>query len=190
LFYDSDEDMDELRRELVEELQEIRRLSGEVQFTGECRVFLNAWYAERELPDDERMDGFWDREHDLVIKIATLFAVSEGRGLEVDVPQVEAAIWTLNNIKQGLRFVYSGVGTHQLSAHLDRIAGQLKERQEGMTKAELLRKNWYSVRREDLEEVLATLIAAEKVGVEKVGRRWRYVWKEPSGEGGFPEKVR
>jgi len=163
LFYGAREEELVLYEELTRDLREMRKLKGEFVVTEECVRFLEAWYANREPPEDERFDGFFEREHDHVLKIAMVLAVSEGKGLVVDVPQAEAAIMAVENIKAGMSEVYAGFGTHVQAEHIARLREQLKEAGGVVPHSVLLRKNWYRMTRDDFNAAIGLLSESGEV---------------------------
>lgn len=169
----------DLRDELMNELKGIRKLSGQTVVSDECKKFLEAWYENRQPPEDERLGGFYEREHDHVLKVATVLAVSEYGEPHINIQQAEAAIIAVENLKQGLHYIYAGLGSHALVEGLSRVEDQIKMAGEkGMSMAELLKKNWYTLRKDELEEVLGTLLSAEKLKITHTPRGIRYVWHE------------
>jgi hypothetical protein len=175
LFYQITDEELELSTELAEGLKRFRKLEGQAVVTPACKKFLEAWYRNRGVPTDERLGGFYEREHDHVLKMSMVLAVSERDEPVIDVHHAEGAIIAVENLKLGLKHVYAGLGEHALSESLDRVYMQLQEvGVDGLSPAQLIKRNWYSMRKEELEEVLSTLLMAERIKTIPCRRGVRY----------------
>lgn len=69
-------DWDALGQGLIVHLERVARHGGRLLFTGDGQRVLDDWYCRRPEPDDETLIPTWKREHDLVLKLSVLLALS------------------------------------------------------------------------------------------------------------------
>jgi hypothetical protein len=62
---------------LVGHLDRLASVGGALRLDTRASGLLDDWYVSRPSPDDERLIPTWKREHDLVLKLAVLAALSD-----------------------------------------------------------------------------------------------------------------
>ena len=62
---------------LIRHLDLVAGHGGRLLFTGTAQRIVDDWYVQRPEPDDENLIPTWKREHDLVLKLSMLLALSD-----------------------------------------------------------------------------------------------------------------
>jgi len=75
-------------------------LRGEMSLTDEAEKYVNEWYLNRSEPEDDLMKPAWNRQRELVLKLAMLLRLSDGETLKIDYYHIRHAI-KLSMINEG-----------------------------------------------------------------------------------------
>jgi hypothetical protein len=156
----------ELKQLLVHDLVAMSQLAGEYHFTDDAKASYEQWYVERiEHPNptgDPRLNGYFARKSMHVIKIAMVVAASMRDELLITQDDLTTALQLLGNIETNIPRVFSSIGKNPLAADYDEVFGAIKSgRAENLPK--LIRQFKHSLRKEELLEVIETLVAEGRV---------------------------
>lgn len=105
------------RQELVQDLNSIYHLQGEFKPTAEAEAFYQQWYDwympnVADLNEDSRMDGYYGRQGDMVLKVAMIRSVSLGSSMIIEKSHLEWAIAMLKELEPDLEDIYSKPKDH------------------------------------------------------------------------------
>ena len=153
----------EMESRLVEDLQQIITLEGEVQIPEEARAWYRNWY-ELEL-DEIDMHPHTDylvRRPDTLLKIATILSVSETDSLVIEKRHMEHALQMINYVRDTMAPAIEQISTMKASDNVAKVVDMFR-RFRRLTHADLQRKCWYFAKAAELEDILGTLIDADLI---------------------------
>lgn len=163
---------------LVEDLQEIAAIKGQIIPTPRLIKAFEDWYCtKRPDHDDPRIQGFRERSHDLALRLAMLLTVASSDDLILDEPALQLAITLIHEIEQYVPAALSHIGTSTQSREADRILKQLQRHGGKMTRAELSRLNSWKMKISELDEVIQQLMTNQVIIMERQGKSIYYVIK-------------
>lgn len=151
----------DLEKRLVEDLNTIAGLRGQVNLTAKAEAFYDAWYRgrnKREI-DDERFWGYLERKPDHLLKIAIIIALSFSNELVIDEQHFKMALELLARLEQRMPDAFIGVGKAS-GKDIIRLVKQIEEAGGQIEYTELMRKNYRHLNSQELDLVLQTMVAA------------------------------
>ena len=162
----------DLRQELCIFLTKIGELAGEFSLTPGARAWYIDFYNNMKPPIDKRMEGFFGRKHDHLLRFGMVFA---GATLKTVIEQehLEAALLSLEQIEASAPFAFSEIGGDQTTQFLSR-AITLMQRGQRISHSELLRK-LYPIRADSFKVIVETMIEGGYMKRDE-SRPQIYVW--------------
>ena len=160
------EDEKILRGMLSHDLTQISHLSGEYQFTPKTLDMYTNWYTSRvqntNPTGDPRLSGYYERKHIHLIKVAMIVSASFGDALVIDEEHLTLAMQLFDEIEARMPKVFANVGKNPLAVDYDAVAEVIKNGGKADF-ATLMNKFKHSLRKEELLEVLETLVATNRI---------------------------
>lgn len=165
---------------LVTDLIAISTLSGEFTLSPAAFTLYNDWYRERvKNPNpsgDPRLAGYFERKPMHMLKLCMIVAAAKRDGLVMEEEDMNDAMNMLERIEDRMSKVFLGVGRNPLNADKEAIYVAIIEAgAAGISMGELLARFNYALRKDELAEVLDTLILIGAVQL----RNARYIAIEP-----------
>lgn len=152
---------------LAEDLARIAQIGGEYHFTPEAEEVYDRWYKERvaepNWTGDPRLSGYFERKPIHLIKTAMIVAASMSDETMIELKHLQYAMRILTRIEERMPQVFANVGKNPLNNDYEQVHHALLTADEGMTLGELLDKFKYSVRKEELLEIIDTLVTVGKI---------------------------
>ncbi len=132
-----------IERALVNELNELSLLKGQMAFPKKAQEWWVAWYYrhKRRFMDEpsERIRAWMERKPTFLIRVAMLLSIARLRRLEFDVDAFEEAEARLDQVEVGLTSIYEQIESTDMGREQTRILGHiLSAPQGGISHAELL----------------------------------------------------
>jgi hypothetical protein len=160
-----------LQQLLVTDLIEISTLSGEFKLDDEADKFHTEWYRERvnnpNPTGDPRLAGYFERKQTHLIKLAMIVAASKRDGLLISLDDLKDAMKMMESIESRMMKVFSGVGKNPIYADKEAILSAIiNAGVNGLSMGELLARFNYSLRKDELAEVLDTLVIIGAITVK------------------------
>jgi hypothetical protein len=160
-----------LQQLLVTDLIEISTLSGEFRLDDEADKFHTEWYRERvnnpNPTGDPRLAGYFERKQTHLIKLAMIVAASKRDGLLISLEDLLDAMKMMESIESRMMKVFSGVGKNPIYADKEAILSAIiNAGANGLSMGELLARFNYSLRKDELAEVLDTLVIIGAITVK------------------------
>ena len=158
---------------LVHDLRIIGQLEGEFKLTDDGRAFFIHWYEnDFEPPTDEtvRLDGYWGRKHDTLLKLAMLLSISQRNDLTINQLDLETGLKMLETIEPYISTAFEKIQTTMAGASIDHVYRLVKrgtEKDGGIMRTKLLRALSYKMHAEDITKAIQHLTAADLVEVEQ-----------------------
>jgi energy-coupling factor transporter ATP-binding protein EcfA2 len=166
---------------LQQQVHALTQLSGVMALTPQAREIEEHWYQTRPQPADDDMLPAWRREHDLMLKLGMLHALSRTHRLDaVDAPDVVRAQQLVNFSRGGLEQLIGYVGTSNDTRNLRRVADVIMGRKE-IYRGDLVRKtSMWGIHSKELDDIIKTLHERHDIEFARI---------PPSPRGGRPTIV-
>lgn len=99
------EDCDEIREHLMTRFAQLGAIKGQFTVSKKAQGILDHWYMTRPAPESEDMASVWQRQHDMVYKIAMLFSLCEDYSLRIKSHQIAQAIEVVSGAEQASKII-------------------------------------------------------------------------------------
>jgi hypothetical protein len=149
------EDEISLREYLRLFLMDIGQMEGEFKLNADARAWFIKWYNGMQPPADKRMEGFFGRKHDHLLRFSMVIASSQRRMI-IDPDDLEAALMSVNTIETTAPGAFAEIGGDQNTPFLSRAITTLQRRKR-IAHSELLRL-LYPIRADVFRGIMETLI--------------------------------
>jgi len=166
-----------LRDSLVEDLRQISLKRGQMKFTEESGKFFDEWYGNREEGSElEQESGFYEREHDHILKLAMVFSLSAGAEWEIHTPHIQAAVQMLKGVRSNMHVALAGAQADPSQRNTMRVLSTIKTHggANGITARALARRLFNYM---DPESIQQAIVALRTTGMIEMQQR-----KTTSGE--------
>jgi hypothetical protein len=178
-----------IRDNLVTDLREIARLSGEVKFHPRCVPLFEQCYIDSAPKDydDEASTSYRTSMWAQITKLAMCMSASRGDDLVINEQDFKRAHDAVKNVMLNVPKVFRGVGESDLVVAADKVLRYL-ELKGFASRQELMKHLWRDVTSEDLDKILATFKEGAVVYDYQQGRQTLYapVEKNPKKKGVTP----
>jgi hypothetical protein len=159
---------------LIEDLARIADMSGEFKLTDEARAIYTDWYKDRTVnpntSGDPRLSGYFERKPMHLLKLAMIVSAAHKDETMINATDLINAMNLFAKVEERMPQVFASVGKNPINADKEEVFGALVGNKGGFTLGELLEKFSYSLRKEELLEVLDTLLTIGKVRTD--GKKW------------------
>lgn len=154
----------ELEAKIVHDCIQIYNMKGEFKVTPEAKEAYEKWYlrSDEEVQQDLRLQGYFAKKHDLVLKVAMSLSVAESEEMVIEAHHVKGALAALKEIEFSMTNAYAGVATSDKSRNIDLLLNGIREKGE-VSHTELLNKYRYYMNARELSEALGTLLEGELI---------------------------
>jgi Protein of unknown function (DUF3987) len=158
----------QLQQLLLHDLNQIALLGGQFGLSKEAKSYYSAWYKDRlanpNPTGDNRLSGYFERKPMHVLKVAMTVSAATKNELVLTSEDIENAIGLLAQVEEKMPRVFANVGKNPLSADTDEVEMAILEAGvEGLGMKDLIPRFKHSLRKDELAEVLDTLLQSEKV---------------------------
>lgn len=167
-----------LKEMLAKDLAEIAQLQGQYQFNPDAKELYREWdKAHQANPNptgDPRLSGYYERKPMHLIKTCMIVAASRRDDLTITEDDYVSALKLLDRAESLMPKVFSSLGRNPLYADQEQTFAAFIQNPEGFTKGELLDRFGYNLRKEELEEIIETLLSRNKIGYDGTTGRYFY----------------
>lgn len=148
------------KERLVHDLRHIGDMSGEFKHDSKStREWVEEWYRETADEDaQEKMQGYINRRHVHLHKIAGIFSLAERDDFVVTRTHFEAALSVLSGIEVNLPSIFSPVGKNPFAGDLDGVRKYIRDRGQ-VDYAKLLARFYHNLGADSLKEILSSLVS-------------------------------
>ncbi len=149
---------------------------GELIWTKEATEFWDSWYSGRVIPKDPDIRGYHKSKPALVLKVATIIALSERPELTLDKVHMEMALAILDSTEKTLSRVFQGIGRNELNGVANKLLEYLmtneekdyiyqgeKKRGRFMPEKTLRGLMYRDAPGRELDDIITHLLATEKI---------------------------
>lgn len=170
-----------LQHMLVNDLTAISTIHGQYTFTAESEELFTVWYKERlanpNPSGDPRLAGYYERKPMHLIKMCMIVSASKRDDKLITVEDYGQALTLFNRVEPYMQRVFSSIGRNPLFADQETMLWAFSERNDGFTIADLINQFGYNVRKEEIEEIIETLLTARRI---TMGSNGRYYYARPT----------
>jgi len=167
----------QLHEMLKQDLTHISTLHHEYRFDDDAREFYEEWDMKNLMKpnptNDPRLNGYFERKPMHLIKLAMILAASSRDGNILTAQDLQNALGLFDRIEPMMTRVFANVGKNPLAVDIEDTFATLLAEENGCSLGELLDRFKHSVRKEELIEVLDTLVTIQKV--QLVGGRYKAI---------------
>lgn len=161
-FPDPSKEQKELSGLLVEDLHDIAQMSGEFVFEPQAKEAYAEWYRSR-LEDDEtggdpRLIGYYSRKDVHLLKLCMIVSASRSSDTVITMEDYETAQAMLEHVEQFMPRVFAHVGRNPLNLEYEHVISMLAAHPNGLPKSTILDALKFNARKEEVDEVLDTLV--------------------------------
>lgn len=166
------DDQIKLGEYLAKDLSAIADVQGEYFMDDDAKDIYRKWYIIKDSlkGPDPKLWGYYERKHTHLVKLAMIIAASKRDETIITAEDIQQSFDILDRTESRMHQVFAGAGKNPLNADKEEIFNALNKQQEGFTLAELLERFSYTLRKEELLEVLDTLMTIGKVRTD--GKKW------------------
>jgi hypothetical protein len=169
LYYDLDWDhFEKLRAGLIRDLIHVGQLSGEFRHDHtDTKDAMETWYQDTSAQGsgDEKIEGYFNRKHVHIHKVAMLLSLAERDDLVIDMTHFEGAKMILEGTETKMPRVFSAVGKNPFSADLEEMLDFIGGRPEPVERGVLMRRFYHNLPADKLGEILAALMSMEEIEI-------------------------
>lgn len=173
----------EMEVKLINDLQHIRKIEGEIKLLPEAWDWWKDWYENKfKLPESELLDSFYGRKHDYVLKLGMILSLSEQDTLFIRRKDVVRALAFLDQLESWMPYTLSLLGSEQYLLDADKVVLQIERAGGKITKSKLLQLNWRKIGEEELSKIVSHLQAADRIVAKLAGPTTWYEIKKKEGD--------
>lgn len=155
-----------LQQMLANDLTAISEISGEYKLDPEAKKMYEEWYVARSedpnVTGDPRLAGYFERKPMHLLKLAMIVAASSRDETMIHTQDLMNALALFEHVEVRMSKVFAGVGKNPINADKEEVYNALTF-SGGMTIGQLTEKFSYALRRDEMAEVLDTLVIIGKI---------------------------
>lgn len=164
-----------VRDDLIGDLQEIAKLTGEFRFSPDVKPLFEVVYADSapKLYDDMATTSYKTSKWAQVSKLAMCVSAARSDDLIITKTDFQTALDAIESVAKNVPRVFRGIGESELIVATNKVL-EFIEVKGFASKDEILKACWRDVTIDDLDRVLATLKEAYIIREYQQGRRILY----------------
>lgn len=112
-------DAEEVREHLMVRFQQLANLKGKMKLTKKARAVLDHWYMTRPEPENDNMASIWQRQHDMVYKVSTIYSLCVDYSLVIKSDMVSQAIEDVSRAEEDAKVVIRAADATETSDVID-----------------------------------------------------------------------
>ena len=169
----------QLKAALINDLIHINAVRGQVTFTEEAAQYYTDWYMNPDRPGyngstDQRTSGYYVRKQIHVLKVAMLLMLAERDDLLLQKKDLEMAFSVLASIDSGIGAEVGSVGRNDMLVHTQNVVRQIRGAgSAGLDYQKVLRAHIHNIKRQELDEIIQTMIATQEIRALRDGKVYR-----------------
>lgn len=155
----------ELERQLRESLTRISGIVGPFTLDDRARKTYQTWYNGLETPEDTRVDGFFGRKHDHVLRLAIVLRASQGVDSKtIGEKHILAAIAAIDQVESLMGSALGGVGKSDSMLFSDKVLRLVHTAgQKGIMHSSLLKRMYPHLDAQKMRLLMSTLQEANLI---------------------------
>jgi len=148
-----------LRENLIYDLEQISLIKGQMEFNPVALEWYRIWYEETppsELAHDPRFEGYYERKHIHLLKLAMILSLSKSSKMVLEVEDLEQARNIIEGTEARMTDAFGAAGRSLMANDIDDIMKLIKSTGE-ISHRQLLHSVWRDVAPENVDSVLRVL---------------------------------
>lgn len=171
-------DFDEMRQQLIHDLEVISMLFGEFKISPTAREWGRAWYQEhwKNPPSGltgDQFSGYVARKQTHMHKLAMVVSASEGNSLTIEQKHLEFSFNLITALEKDMPKVFARIGQTEVTRGSFEIVSMV-EGNPGITQVELFRRLFRTLSFQDFTQAIAGAINSGYVRTVANGNDMRY----------------
>ena len=164
--------LDKLRGSLIEDLTHISaNISGEFEINESAKPFIEHWYrenAEKNIHDDYRLQGYYERKPGHVFKLAILLHLAYSDTREILAEDFYKALAIIEEVEKKMPLVFQSVGKNLYTSEMDAIVEFVSSRKK-VSRKDLLGRFYHAAPPDTLASLINGLIVMERIKITQDG---------------------
>lgn len=163
----------ELEHLLAEDLVKISMISGQYELDEAATKYYEEWYVTKEETNtltDPRLSGYSERKPMHLLKLAMIMQASKDNSLVITLDTLQETMSMMSDVETKMPRVFAFIGKNPLNADIEEALAVILANPEGTSRQELLTMFRHSVRKDELLEVLDTLVESGDITLKNDGR--------------------
>lgn len=157
----------QLKQYLIEDLAAMAQISGEYTFApGVQEEYDEGWYQKRiknpNPTNDPRLNGYYERKPMHLLKLAMIIAASRRDETVIESEDLQLALQLFDEVEGMMPKVFANVGKNPLAVDYDDVLAAIRSG-DGASFGELMKRFKHAVRKDELNEVLETLVETKQI---------------------------
>lgn len=157
----------QLKELLIADLTTISTIQGQYILNPEAKAYYRHWHRNTRLEEsniaESRLSGYHERKPSHLLKVAMVMTAGISDDLVIQQDTLIDALAFLKEIEDPMKRVFSSVGRNPLASDYEQVRDYIVDNDDGVKKNQLLDRFKHNMRREELDEVVDTLIAIGEI---------------------------
>lgn len=154
-------------QELVDHLQTLAQIEGEIIFSDEAGVYFDEEYRryyDSNMFDDPQFSAYASRRDKHLLKVAMCLMAAEGEGMILTAQHLVGAKTLLEDVESKMRAVFDRIAMSEGGTVMEEIYNVILSAPERtITRSDLLRKLGHKINAQDLAKNIETLTISQRV---------------------------
>lgn len=164
--------LDKLRTDLIVDLTHIAtNVNGEFAINEDAKPFIEHWYrenAEKNVHDDYRMQGYYERKPGHVFKLAILLHLAYSDEREITLDDFNSALKVVEQVEKNMPLVFQSVGKNPYTVEMDSILDFVATKKK-VSRRDLLARFYHAAPPDTLASLINGLIVMERIKITQDG---------------------
>jgi len=157
-----------LKEALIHDLSVISRISGNYEFSPECRQQWIDWYNDydecdpRRICRDPAFNGWYSRKQMFILKLALIFAAARSGEMLIHWHHIEEAMQYLIEVELRMGKTFASIGRSEVTADVDLLLGIIQQHKV-ISEKQLLQMVWRDIDAKKFDNCIDTAIRSGTV---------------------------
>lgn len=154
-----------IEEELVNDLSQVKLLSGKFKFS---KAFIDKyvdWYVQEEAKEpfanNEFMTKYFERRATHLRKVCMVMSAARTNSMIIDVVDFDRALKLLHRTEVDMARTFSGIGKNEYADVATKVLKYIISQPEGVLFSNVLQNFFYDVDKEELSRTIASLVAMD-----------------------------
>jgi len=164
-----------IRAELVAFLAKVREQEGTFAFSEEGLAWYEEWYRlNRDVGGDLRLNGYYERKPDHLLRVAMLLAISEEAPPELTPQLLERSAATLDAIEPSMSAALKEINVSSSGRDSNRVFNLVNEARDKLSYEEIVGEMMAYMNSRAIDEALKALVMSQRIDeyITPIGRKY------------------
>lgn len=156
-----------LREKLVDDLLKIATMTGNFTWIDDAQNYYNEWYIKQYNKDfsvlgDNWLISYFETKPTIAVKLAMILSASLSNSRVITINNIKSALDILAMTEEDMPRAFRGAGRNPTSQDIWRVLDLIQKKKD-IGFSTILAANWQNFGKSGLEDILETLLAANKI---------------------------